>query len=95
MTFEWGNADCGISVDIGDAIDILRFLVELSVNQPAGCPPLGSTVSISGTDTTWGDFDCNGSITLGDAIGIARFLVGLSMNHGSGCPDIGQSVQTS
>ena len=89
----WGDADCGGAINLGDTIAVARKLVDLAVNQSAGCPQLGATVSVDGTERAWEDIDCGGSLTLGDAIGIARFLVDLSVNQAQGCPHIADEVQ--
>jgi hypothetical protein len=42
----WGDVDCNDEVSPVDSLKILRFDAGLSVDQEAGCPPMGDTVTI-------------------------------------------------
>ncbi len=42
----WGNVDCKDGVSPVDALKILRFDAGLSVSQEAGCPAMGSEVTL-------------------------------------------------
>ncbi len=44
----WGDVDCDGDVDAVDALKILRKVANLSVSQEPDCPPMGSTVTVSG-----------------------------------------------
>jgi len=43
----WGNVDCGGGVNPVDALKLLRFDAGMSVQQEAGCPEMGSPVTIA------------------------------------------------
>jgi hypothetical protein len=42
----WGNVDCDSQISPIDALKILRHDAGLSVSQEAGCPPVGSDVTV-------------------------------------------------
>jgi len=42
----WGDVDCSGEVNPVDALKLLRYDAGLTVNQPAGCPQIGSTVLV-------------------------------------------------
>ncbi len=43
----WGDVDCSGAVNPVDSLKLLRFDAGLSVSQAAGCPGMGSTVTVS------------------------------------------------
>lgn len=90
--YVWADTDCGGAFNIGDAINIARKQVNLSVNQQPGCPTLGSTVVVNGVSRVWVDTDCGGAFNIGDAINVARKQVNLPINQQLGCPLLGSIV---
>ena len=42
----WGDVDCSGEVNPVDALKLLRYDAGLTVNQPAGCPQIGSSVLV-------------------------------------------------
>jgi hypothetical protein len=90
----WGDVKCDGNVNLGDSIALARHLVSLDPGQTAGCPEIGSPVTVDSAQRTWGDLDCSGTASLGDAIAVARFLVGIVPNI-PGCPVLGTTVNVS
>ena len=96
----WGDWDCSGSIDIGDAVIDARKVVGLPFVAPAGCPTVGSTLSVTLAGHTqnrvWGDADCSGGATpidIADAINIERAIVHLPITvFDSSCPGLGESV---
>jgi hypothetical protein len=80
-----GDVDCSNSVDLVDALNILRFVAALSPIQPPNCPSIESLVG----DSVFGDMDCNDVVDLVDALLILRFIAALSVNLPPGCAPIG------
>ena len=83
--------NCDGRVNLGDAIFIARYLVELSNNTGPQCPSVGdAAVQSAGVTIDWGDVDCSQQFNLGDSIILARYLVNLT-NQPAGCPAIGEN----
>lgn len=89
----FGDTDCGGAVNIGDAINVSRTLVDLNVNQQPECPGLEEQLTVGDDKIQWADFNCSGEINIGDAIVLARSLVDLPVNVGVGCPELGVNVE--
>lgn len=81
-----GDVDCDGDVDTVDALFVLRDVAELPVNQPKGCPEIGSAGSI------FGDVDCDGDVDAVDALFILRDVAALPVNVPKGCTPIGEPL---
>ena len=80
----FGDVDCDGDVDAVDALKILRYVAQLTVQQEPGCPLIGSDVA-----SFFGDVDCNGGVTSVDALKILRFVASLPVQQEAGCTPIG------
>ncbi len=84
LTIVWGDVNCSGQSDPIDSLRLLRFDSGLSVNQPAGCPALGTPVNDGGTGIaaarTWGDVDCSGAVNPIDSLKVLRNDAGLSVS---------------
>ncbi len=70
-----GDVDCGGSVDVVDALLILRTTAGLLVNAACMAPS--------------GDVNCSGSMDAVDASFVLRFVAGLAAQSPPGCPLVG------
>jgi hypothetical protein len=80
----FGDVDCDGDVDAVDALKILRYVAQLTVQQEPACPLIGSDVA-----SFFGDVDCNGGVTSVDALKILRFVASLPVQQEAGCTPIG------
>jgi hypothetical protein len=76
-----GDLNCSGAVNSIDALLALRTTVNLPVNLPVGCPPIGSDGI--------GDVDCDKDVDPVDALKILRYGAGLSVLQNDPCADIG------
>lgn len=83
---KWGDSNCDGKVNIGDAINVQRFLVGIVLPAPEGCPTIGQDAG----GHLWQDVNCDGKVNIGDAINLQRFLIGFVLDPPEGCPTIGQ-----
>jgi hypothetical protein len=89
----WGDATCDESVNPIDSLAVLRHDAGLPVNQEPGCPGLGDTVNVNGTDRLFGDVNCDASVDPVDSLALLRADAGLSVNQEPGCPAPGEVAQ--
>ena len=87
----WGNVDCkDVGPDSVDALQDLRFVAKLGVNQAAGCPGINTVVEVVGASPhKWGDVNCDGGADSLDALRILRYVAKLPDAPVAGCPVIG------
>jgi hypothetical protein len=87
----WGNVDCkDVSPGSVDALQELRFVAKLGVNQADGCPGIDKVVEVVGASPhKWGDVNCDGGADSLDALRILRNLAKLPDAPIAGCPVIG------
>jgi hypothetical protein len=95
MRLLWGDVDCSGHVDAVDALQLLRYVVLLPVEQQDLCPDVGSTVSVDGISRLWGDVDGDGDVDAVDALKVLRHVAGLSVSQVPGTPSIGKEVGVS
>ncbi len=101
----WGSVHCTVGVSSADSLELLRFNAGLSVAQPAGCPEIGSSITLANSQAagvnsampalsnlTWGDVDCSGAVSPVDALKLLLFDAGVSVTQPDGCPVIGSSI---
>ena len=88
----WGDVDNDGDVDAVDALQILRYAVDLPVSTD---PSIGSTVTlVDGSESQaaiWGDVDNDGDVDAVDALQILRYAAGLSVSTDTD-PAIGEIV---
>ena len=87
----WGDTNCDDQIGPVDSLRVLRLDAGLLTTTPAGCPPMGSEVSMNGTLLLWGDVNCDGLDPV-DSILILRFDAGLPVQAPAGCPSLGELV---
>lgn len=83
-----GDVDCDGDADAVDALQVLRHLAALSVNQNPPCPGIGTEVA-----SLFGDVDCDGDVDAVDALTILRHVAGLPVQQ-FGCDENGTPTPT-
>ena len=72
--FARADVHCDAEVTAADALSLLRYVGDLSVDTPTGCPPIGTDLSgaqpASGVGAVQGDVDCNLLVDGADALTI-------------------------
>lgn len=87
-----GDNDCDGDVDAVDALQDLRHVAALPVDQHPDCTDIGAAVPAGGEPQIFGDVDCDGDVDAVDALQILRFVAGLAVNQADGCTNIGQPL---
>jgi hypothetical protein len=93
MRLLWGDVDCSGDVDAVDALQLLRYVVLLPVEQQDLCPDVGSTVSVDGIPRLWGDVDGDGDVDVVDALKVLRHVAGLPVGQQPDTSPIGREVR--
>ncbi len=72
--FVRADVNCDADVTAADALSLLRYVGDLPVDTPAGCPPIGTELGgaqpASGAGTVQGDVDCNLLVDGADALSV-------------------------
>ena len=83
--------NCDGAVNSVDALQVLRHVADLQVNQKPGCPEIGGALSaalVASAEDVFGDVDCNGNVNSVDALKILRYVAGLPVSQPQGCSPI-------
>jgi hypothetical protein len=79
-----GDVNCDGDIDAVDALQILRSVAALPVNQSGACPEIGSE-----HDSVFGDMDCDSDVDAVDALWILRYVAALPLNLPQDCAALG------
>ena len=74
-----------------DALQVLRHVAELQVNQKPGCPEIGGALAAAravAEGGVLGDVDCNAAVNSVDALKILRYVAGLPVSQPQACSPI-------
>ncbi len=90
-SFKKGNVNCDGAVTSVDALQVLRHVAGLQVNQNPGCPQIGGALAAAlaaAEGGLFGDVDCDGAVNSVDALKILRYVASLPVSQPQGCSPI-------
>jgi hypothetical protein len=90
-SFKKGNVNCDGAVNSVDALQELRHVAGMQVNQGPGCPEIGGALAaalVAAAGGVFGDVDCDAAVNSVDALKILRYVAGLPVSQPQGCTPI-------
>ncbi len=92
--FKWGDVDCKNGLGPPDSLKVLQTDAGFTVPQTvAGCPALGSNVTVTGNTWKWGDVDCKNGLGPPDSLKVLQTDAGYTVPQTvAGCPALGSTV---
>jgi hypothetical protein len=90
----WGDNDCSGRLDAGDALRVLRVIIQMQPDPPL-CFSLMQRLALrsSSLQVQWGDIDCSGDLTPLDALKTLLAASTVAIEQASGCPPPGSVLQ--